>query len=196
MPIGRAARGPLRPQAPPKNPLPRDVDKLARFQRDSEHDSLDPRIIAFGSRLARAHAPDDYLGVAREIFRFVRDGIRYQPDADWVQDHSPAGTILDRGFGNCVCKTKLTVALLRAVGIEAEFVPVWEELRDGTGQWLKHVQLRLRFPGSSKIAGSVNGWIYGELTIKGAELTQNPLSIAPNPDTGKLPLSGGVSALD
>ena len=186
---------PLGPHPRPKQAPARDLRKLERFQTGARQDAVDPRIVAFASRLARSHRPDDHLAIVRELFRWVRDGIRYQPDADRVQDYSDAETILERGWGNCVTKTRLLVALLRALGYEAEFVDRWKVGPDGK-PWMNHVQVRVRFPGSSSILGNVGGWLYGDLTIRGAELAQDPREIASQADTGRLPWSGELAQDD
>jgi len=149
-------------------------------------DALDPIIVEFASRLARPFAPDDYLSIVREIFRWVRDGIRYQRDPGLREDFAPAMVVLQRGWDDCDGKIKLAVALMRALGIEADVVPVW-----GSEGELSHVQLRVRFPGSNRVEGNQDGFLYAEITIRGAELGQSPRAIASNPETGKLPLSGG-----
>jgi transglutaminase-like putative cysteine protease len=180
---------PLGPHPRPPNASPADVRKLHTFQAGARHDALDPQVQKLAVRLVRPHRPDDYLAAAREIFRWVRDAIKYTPDADHVQDYSDAMTVIDRGFGNCVTKTRVAVAMLRALGMEAEFSEVWKP--SAVGPWLSHVQIRIRFPGSRNVQGNVGGWIYGDLTIKGAELGQDPFTIASREDTGQLPLSGG-----
>jgi hypothetical protein len=50
----------------------------------------------------------------------------------------------------------------------------------------------VRFPGSQRHKGAdpQTGWVVGELTVKGAELGQDPATIKKNPETGKFPLSG------
>lgn len=178
-------------QRPVVAPKPLEIAKLAKLREGAFDDARDPEIVRFASALARPHAPDDYLAITREIFRWVRDGIRYQRDPGGLEEFESAGTILRRGWDDCDGKVKLAVALLRSLGIEADVEPVW---KNGN---LSHVQLRVRWPGSQKVPGNRHGWILGELTIAGAELTQDPRSIAPNPETGRLPLSGGAhSALD
>lgn len=170
----------------PRPPVPRELDKFRRFREGAFRDALDPIIIEFASSLARPFAPDDYLAIVREVFRWVRDAIRYQADPGLVQDFSSAAEVLHRGRGNCVLKSKLAVAMLRALGLDADIVPVWD--REGR---LPHVYIRVRFPGSSRVEGNIDGWLYAEMTIRGAELGQDPRAIASNPETGKLPLSGG-----
>jgi transglutaminase-like putative cysteine protease len=172
-------------RAPP--PRPTEIRKLIVLRGQAYDDALDPAIVEMASTLARPFAPDDYLAIAREIFRWVRDGIRYQRDPGLREEFASAGEVLKRGWDDCDGKVKLAVAMLRSVGMTADVHPVWR------GGNLTHVQLRVRWPGSTKVPGNVNGWIIGDETIKGAELTQNPRAVASNPDTGKLPLSGGPS---
>ncbi len=169
----------------PAPPRPTEIWKLDDLRRGAYDDALEPYIVEFASKLAAPFAPDDYLAITREIFRWVRDGIRYQRDPGLHEEFATAAQVLRRGWDDCDGKVRLAVALLRALGIEADVNPKWK------GGYLTHVQLRVRFPGSHKVAGNVAGWIVGELTIRGAELTQDPRAIAARPETGKLPLSGG-----
>lgn len=163
----------------------RDVKKLGDFRRQSEHDATDPRVLELATRLARAHRPDDWIGIIREVHRFVRDGVRFQNDPNRRQWMVPAGETLETGWGNCVGKTILVVALLRALGLEAEVFPVW------TGPAMLHVIYRVRYAGVRRTPGvAPDGWLYGEQTIKGSEPGQDPFTIGINPDTGSLPLSG------
>jgi len=53
---------------------------------------------------------------ANRIFNFVRDAIRFALD-----EHSPASETLKRGTGQCVTKSSLQIALLRAAGIPARY---------------------------------------------------------------------------
>lgn len=164
---------------------PRDERKLGDFQKQSQDDALDPRVIELATTLARPRKPDDWIGIAREVHRFVRDGVRYQHDPGRVQLRTPAPETLQKGWGNCQAKTILVVALLKALGFVAEVFPYWE------GPILTHVIYRVRFPGSARAPEAMpDGWLYGEQTIRGSELGQNPLTLGTNPDTGALPLSG------
>lgn len=171
---------------PQVQPIRSEWEKLQNLRAQAHRDALDPFVVQLASKLAHPFRADDYLGIVRSVFRWVRDAIRYQSDPDKIQDYADATAIVARGWGNCVCKTKVAVAMLRALGFDADFVPVWGD--DGS---MPHVYLRVRFPGSAKVPGSVDGWLYGEMTIRGAELTQDPKAIARNPETGRLPLSGG-----
>lgn len=53
---------------------------------------------------------------ANRIFNFVRDEIRFA-----LEEHSPASETLKRGTGQCVTKSSLQIALLRAAGIPARY---------------------------------------------------------------------------
>ena len=166
-------------------PRPDQAEKLAYMQRRAAKDARDPMVVSWASRIARPFAPDDYLGIARELFRWVRDGIRYQRDPDRREELAPARVVLDRGWDDCDGKVRLFVAGLRSLGLDARVHPVW---RAGI---LGHVQGQVRFPRSESVEHNQAGWLVGDLTIRGAELGDNPRRIASNPDTGKLPLSGG-----
>lgn len=196
MPPPHAHHAPHHPSLRPRRvvrphlPRPLEIQKLGVLRDGAYDDAIDPVIVEFASRLAAPFAPDDYLAITREIFRFVRDGIRYQRDPGLREEFATAAQVLRRGWDDCDGKVRLAVALLRSLGIEADVNPKW------SNGYLSHVQLRVKFPGSQRVPGNVGGWIVGELTIRGAELTQDPRAIASNPDTGKLPLSGGPSPFD
>ncbi|SRR6266545_2762709 len=164
---------------------PLELAKLAKLRRQASADARDPEIVRFASALARPYRADDWLGISRTVYRWVRDGIRYQHDPDLQEEFAPSSEILSRGWDDCDGKAKLCVALLRALGLDAEVHPVWR------GPYLAHVQVRVRFPGSESIRGHVKGWLIGDLTIANAELGQSPFAIASNAQTGKLPLAGG-----
>lgn len=166
-------------------PAPDQQQKLAFMQRRADHDALDPLIVSWASRIARPFAPDDWMGIATELFHWVRDGIRYQRDPDRKEELAPARIVLARGWDDCDGKVRLFVAGVRALGLEGRFFPIWR-----AGQ-LSHVMAAVKFAGSEKLPRNQHGWLIGDLTIRGAELGQNPYTIASNPDTGKLPLSGG-----
>jgi transglutaminase-like putative cysteine protease len=174
------------PLPQPDDPEPLELDKLEKFRKQAHDDATDPRIMAMAGRLARPHKPDEWRAIAREIFNFVRDGIRFQDDPNREQWMVPAPATLEQGWGNCVGKTILAVAMMRALGIEAEIWPVW------TGNVMSHVAVRLRFPGVRRQPDvSPDGWLYGELTIRRSDLGQDPFTVPRNPETGGLPLSGG-----
>jgi transglutaminase-like putative cysteine protease len=166
-------------------PSPLARNKLASLVRMMHHDATDPVVVRLASRIVHGFAADDWIAMAREIFRWVRDAIRYQHDPDRAEEFQDSAAIIERGYDDCDGKAKLAAAMMRAVGLDAEIVPHYR-----SGQ-LAHVSIRVRWPGSERTPGNLRGWIYGETTVRGAELGDNPRRIAPNPDTGRSPLSGG-----
>jgi transglutaminase-like putative cysteine protease len=168
-----------------RTPDPLAVQKLEILKRMAKRDATDPIVVRLASRIVRPFAPDDWWQMAREIFRWVRDAIRYQHDPDRTEEFQDAAAIIDRGWDDCDGKAKTAVAMMRALGLDAEIVPHWR-----AGQ-LAHVSIRVRWPGSESHAGSVRGWLYGETTVRGAELGDNLKRIARDPDTKRIPLSGG-----
>jgi transglutaminase-like putative cysteine protease len=173
------------PPPQPEDADDRELSKLADFRHQADLDAVDPQVVDLATRLARPHAADDWLGMVREIHRFVRDGIRYQHDPDRKQLRASSAETLERGWGNCVGKTILATALARALGMQAEIWPVWD------GPIMSHVIYRVKFPGSRKAPHQQDGWLYGELTIRGVEPGQDPLVVGPRNETGQLELSGG-----
>ena len=162
------------------------MQKLEILKRQAKRDAVDPIVVRLASRIVRPFAPDEWWKMASEIFRWVRDAIKYQHDPDRTEEFQDAAAIIDRGWDDCDGKAKTAVAMMRALGLDAEIVPHWRN-----GQ-LAHVSIRVRFPGSERHPSSVRGWLYGETTVRGAELGDNLKRIAPNPNTGKIPLSGGA----
>lgn len=167
-------------------PLPSQIRKLHRLSELAREDAQDPIVVNQASLLARPYRPDDWSGIANEVHRWVRDGIRFQRDPDRVEEFAPSSTVLRRRWDDCDGKSKLAVALLRSLGMDADIQPVWDS--DG---YLAHVQYKVRWPGSQSYPGSKHGWVVGETTIDTAELGQDPHSVPLNHDTGRLPLSGG-----
>ncbi len=160
--------------------------KITRFRQIAHEGARDPVVVKLADWLVAPYPPDDWLSMAQSIHRFVRDKIRYQHDPDLHDDFRSVRSTLERSAEDCDGKVTAAVALMLAAGLDAEVVPVL----DDAGR-LKHVQGRVRWPGSRSIRGSVGGWIFFESTIRGAELGQRPTDVASNPETGRLPLSGG-----
>jgi hypothetical protein len=81
-----------------------------------------------GSRLPERAARltagiDDEADRARSLFLFVRDQVKYNPYSPfWLPEHYYPENVLDRGYGYCVQKSALLVALLRISGIPARMV--------------------------------------------------------------------------
>lgn len=171
-----------------------DLEKLAFMQAGAARDARNPYVQRIAVQLVKAFRPDDWRGMATEIHRYVRDGIRYTHDPDRKELLMSAVDTLRRGADDCDGKARVAVALARAAGLEAVVWPKWK------GPVLAHVQWGVKWPGSERdpraqapaVRLQLPGrreWIVGELTIKGAELGDDPSRIPVNPETGKLPLA-------
>lgn len=163
-----------------------DRDKLAFLAAVGEQFGRHPEIVQLANMLAGHLRPDDYAGRVAQIHRFVRDGIRYQRDPNQEEQLSDPISVLQRGYDDCDGKVVTAVALLRGLGLEAEPHGLW------AGDVLKHVQYRVRWPGSEDAQFALRapgGWVRGEVTIRGAELGQDPYSVPRDPETGRLPLA-------
>ncbi|MBX3128402.1 MAG: transglutaminase family protein [Polyangiaceae bacterium] len=163
-----------------------DTEKFNFLAAVGESFGRHPELVDLAHRLAGHLRPDDYVGRATQIHRFVRDGIKYQRDPGQVEQLADPISVLQRGYDDCDGKVVLAVALMRALGLEAEPHGLWQ------GDVLKHVQYRVRWPGSGDAPFELRapgGWVRGEVTIRGAELGQDPYSVPRDPETGRLPLA-------
>jgi len=80
---------------------------------DYAHPAIQQLIIAKGWDTIKTKA--DLIG---EVYTFVRDEIAY----GYTKSFSlPASKILAKGYGNCITKSTLLMALLRAVGVPCRF---------------------------------------------------------------------------
>lgn len=172
--------------------VPDDLAKLEFLRRQAHELAQDPFIIELAARLVRPFRADDWASQTSALHRFVRDGIRYQRHPDRKQQI--ADDALWRGYGACTEKVLAFVAMCLALGIEADFWPLWK------GDVMDHVQTAVRFPGFERFRpsprtgdqpGAPEGlWIVSDPTIAGAELGVDARLVSVNTDTGKLPLSG------
>lgn len=127
---------------------------------------------AFAARCAFAFDPNDRLGLARTLQRFVRDSIKYVPDPTF-EEISDSQTILERGWGDCDDKARLFTSLARAVGLDARVRPVEDE--EGL---FYHVQCEVRFAGSERMRGAQpGGWLVVELILRDCDLGDTPAMI-------------------
>lgn len=119
---------------------------------------------------------------AKMALAYARDGVRYEGDTprtggEDIAGFTRPGTIADdliRGSDDCDLKARLFVALLRAVGLEAEMLPVVE--LSAAGPVLAHVR------------GSVviNGKSYtGEPSLARARLGEVPADVPREQSDGK-----------
>lgn len=171
-----------------------DRAKLRYMRRKAAEAARDPWIVDLASRLTRPYPADAWRDRVNAIFRFVRDGMRYQRDPGRREQIAHPRVSLERGYGDCDDKTMAFVALCRAIGIEADAWPLWK------GDELVHVQQAARWPGSERLTNAQSGaevldgpagagWIVSDATIAGAELGQDARLVPRNPETGKLPLA-------
>ena len=178
-----------------------DREKLGFMRANANRAAVAPSIVELASNIVRPYRPDDWAAQATALHRFVRDGIRYQRDPNRREQLADPRVALGRGYGDCDDKVAAFVALAQALGMEADFWPVWKPGTEATPDpVLDHVQGAVRWPGSSRRADATSGvetldapigsgWVISDQTIAGAELGQDPRGIARNPETGKLPLS-------
>src|SRR6185437_4105670 len=84
---------------------------------DSDH----PAVRAKAAEIVgTATNPVEPVEQSRRLYRFVRDGIRYDPYVDYTSPESwRASSVLGEGHAYCVGKASLYVALCRAAGIPA-----------------------------------------------------------------------------
>lgn len=171
-----------------------DRAKLAFMRTNVHHVARSPKLAELASRIVRPYRPDDWRQQATQLFRFVRDGVRYQRDPDKREQLADPRATLWRGYDDCDGKASALVALLNAIGIDADVWPVWR------GDQLVHVQAAVRWPGTEKLRNAHNGdevidgpeglgWLVSDPTIRGAEIGANPALLPRNPDTGRLPLA-------
>jgi tetratricopeptide (TPR) repeat protein len=156
-------------------------------------------------RIARiAAATPDPRARTMAALRLVQDEVRYFAVVIGDGNYLPAAAeeTWSRRYGDCKGKTALLVALLRALGIEAEPVIVHSTLGDTLGERLPqmalfdHVIVRARIGGRSywldgtgtgdrdieALASSRLGWGL-PLRTAGAELERLPYAPAPLPTT-------------
>jgi transglutaminase-like putative cysteine protease len=132
-------------------------------------DARNPTVRELAGRFAKARGPNDQAGIARDLHDFVRDSITYVYGPSH-QEFADSGAILERGFDNCAGKSRLFVALARAVELDARIVPNFAHPDE-----FNHVQAQVRYPGSEKDPRSeAGGWLRAELIAKGVPLGNGP----------------------
>lgn len=146
-------------------------DKARWLDAAASLDARHPGIREIAIRFQKARGASDPRGVATDIHAFVRDiSYCYGPSH---QEFADSWTILNRPGGacdNCAGKSRLFVALCRAVEIEARIVP---NFRNPTE--FNHVQAQVRWPGSeSEPRAEPGGWLRVELILRGVPLGGGP----------------------
>jgi hypothetical protein len=144
--------------------------------------SLARRLV--GDVLADGRTNADTKGqrIAEHLHRIVRDEIGYERDRHEGKRRevfADSQTVVQRGYDDCDGKSRLLVALVRALErpdlIQARIRAVFPEPDD-----FRHVQAELRWPGVA--------WRLGEVTIAGVGLGEDPKRLR-RPD-GSYPLAG------
>jgi transglutaminase-like putative cysteine protease len=121
-----------------------------------------PLVRDIARRFAQApcYDPNDLEPLARDLFEFVRDAIKYIKDP-LVEELSDSQQVLEQGFGDCDDKARLYVALCRSVGITARIRPVF----DGPESFV-HVQAEVYLPRK--------GWRVCDLIVRDLPLGSLP----------------------
>jgi len=170
------------PRRPRKIQFRSLAEKAAWLDANASLDADLTYVRGVATRFARAFDPNDHEGLARSLHRFVRDGIRYVPDPG-EEEFADSETILKRGFDDCDGKSRLFVALCRAVGLEARIVPVFKKHPYS----FVHVQTEVRWPGSQNVKGAEpGGWLLGELILKNCALGESPDAVPRAPDGSRV----------
>ena len=156
-----------------------------------------PYVRAWARRVAMAHDPNDFEGIARDLFEYVQHKIKYVSDPA-SEEFSDAEQTMRQGFGDCDDKAELLVALLRSASssFEAHIRPVLNDVG------FAHVQVVMRFPRSYLLTAmrsfpggarpdfvaNPGGWIVAEVILRDAQLGDD-IQDVPRARDGSLPLS-------
>lgn len=140
-----------------------------------ERDALVERL-SFAPLVGDLRSSSPYLRLASRLHRWVRDAIAYvgdPPDAEGVrhEEFADTVTIVRRGYDDCDGKSRVLVALVRALGtpLQARIRPVWNVARE-----FVHVQVEMRWPGCAAMADA-NGWVLAEMILAGVDLGEDPM---------------------
>jgi transglutaminase-like putative cysteine protease len=134
-------------------------------------DARHPGIRELAIRFQRTYGANDKRAVAKAIYEFARSiPYCYGPSH---QEFADSFTILNRPGGacdNCAGKSRIFVALCRAVELDAEIVPNFRRPDE-----FNHVQARVRWPGSEHDPlAEEGGWLRAELIVRGVPLGGGP----------------------
>jgi transglutaminase-like putative cysteine protease len=155
-------------------------EKAAWLDAAASLDAHLPYIRELAIRFQKARGANDLGGLARDLHRFARDSIAYcyGPSA---QEFADSETILTRPGGacdNCAGKSRVFVALCRAVELDARIVPNFRRPNE-----FNHVQAEVRWPGSEQDAyAGPGGWLRAELIVQGVPLGAGPSACDVLPD--------------
>jgi len=148
------------------------VEKANWLDAAASLDARHPEIRELAIRFMKARGANDPRGIATDIHAFVRDSISYCYGPSH-QEFADSATILNRPGGacdNCAGKSRMFVALCRAVEIEARIVPNFRNPNE-----FNHVQAQVRWEGSEgEPRAEPGGWLRVELIVKGVPLGAGP----------------------
>lgn len=140
------------------------IDKANWIDAQASLDATDPEVRDLAVRYAKAYGSNDECAVARKLHDFVRDSVTYVYGPGHQRMYS-AKWVLENGYGNCVDKCRLLVALCRSVEIEARILPVFD------GDSFYHCQAQIRCPGSEQDPrAEQGGWLRAEVILRGVPL--------------------------
>ena len=126
-----------------------------------------PKVREVARRVARPYgavSPEKMGAIAKDLFRLVKDRVRYVSDPA-SEEFSDAQVTLEQGYGDCDDKVRCFVALCRSLKLEAHVRPVMR------GDDFAHVQAVVRWPGSERDpAARDGGWLIAELILRDARL--------------------------
>ena len=150
-------------------------DKANWLDGEASVDARLPYVREVARRIAMAHDPNDFEGMARDFFELCQHRIKYVSDPN-SEEFSDAEQTLRQGFGDCDDKVRAFVALLRSASssFEAHIRPVLND------SGFAHVQAVARFPGSMLVQGwrdggwqyvaQPGGWVTAEVILRDAHL--------------------------
>lgn len=147
-------------------------DKAAWLDAAASLDARHPGIRELAIRFQRAAGANRPDALARDIHRFCRDAIPYCYGPSH-QEFADSWTILNRPGGvcdNCAGKSRVFVALCRAVELDARIVPNFRAPDE-----FNHVQAQVRWHGSERDPrAEAGGWLRAELIVKDVPLGAGP----------------------
>ena len=152
-------------------------DKAAWLDGQAWVDARLPYVRDVARRICLAHDPNDFEGIARDVFELAQHRIKYISDPA-SEEFSDAEVVLRQGYGDCDDKVRLFVALLRSAS--PSFNAAIRPVLTSDGESFAHVQGVVRFPGSNLVRayrGGVatyiaapGGWLTAEVILRDARL--------------------------
>lgn len=146
--------------------------KAAWLDAAASLDARNPGIRELAIRFQKSAGANNSALLATNLHRFCRDSISYCFGPSH-QEFADSWTILNRPGGacdNCAGKSRVFVALCRAVELDARIVPNFRQPDE-----FNHVQAQVRWDGSEKDPrAEEGGWLRAELIVKGVPLGSGP----------------------